>query len=324
MTRAIKSTQNAEERIFAVNLMQDLVVPTFVLDQDCKVIIWNHACERLTGVMSSELVGTSNHWQAFYKEPRMCLADVIAQERTDELSALYSFHAEPSEDGFGLKAENWCVMPRLGSRLYLAIDAGPIYAKAGNLIAVVETLRDMTEHKNAQIALQQLAALDGLTNIPNRRSFDEKLSFEWRRALRKNEPLSLILADVDFFKRYNDHYGHQGGDECLKAVSAIFKQHIFRVADMAARYGGEEFAVILPGTELDDAIKVAERIRSNVEAMAMPHAKSDVSPWVTLSLGVACIYPNEANQSNTVISLADQALYLAKGNGRNRVSGGSI
>jgi len=116
-------------------------------------MIWNHTCERLTGIPSSEVVGTRNHWQGFYPEMRLCLADVIAQGSTDELSALYSYHIEPSEHGFGLKAENWCVMPRLGTRLYLAIDAGPIYAKDGRLIAVVETLRDMTDHKNAQIAL---------------------------------------------------------------------------------------------------------------------------------------------------------------------------
>ncbi len=319
MTVAKKSTQQAEERTFAINLMQHLVVPTFVLDPDCKVIIWNHACERLTGIQSAEVVGTRNHWQAFYPEMRMCLADVIAQGRMDELSTLYSYHAEPSEDGFGLKAENWCVMPRLGTRLYLAIDAGPIYAKDGRLIAVVETLRDMTDAKNAQIALQQLATLDGLTGIPNRRSFDEKMRIEWSRAQRQKEPLGLILADVDYFKRYNDHYGHQGGDECLKAVSGILQRHIFRTADMAARYGGEEFAVVLPNTDINGAFKVAERIRAEVEDLVIPHANSEVGPWVTLSLGVASVTPNAETQSSILISRADQALYSAKGSGRNRV-----
>jgi diguanylate cyclase (GGDEF)-like protein/PAS domain S-box-containing protein len=320
MTQKMNSKRQEEERIFAVNLMRHLVVPTFVLDQDCKVLVWNHACERLTGMMSSKLLGTSNHWQAFYPEPRMCLADVIAQDRKDELSTLYNYHAEPSDDGFGLKAENWCVMPRLGSRLYLAIDAGPIYSQDGRLIAVVETLRDMTENKNNQIALQKLAKLDGLTNIPNRRSFDETLNLEWHRARRQNEPLSLILADVDYFKRFNDHYGHQAGDECLKAVSEIFRQCIIRSGDMVARYGGEEFAVILPNTEINGALEVAENIRAKVEAMEMPHAKSGVKPWVTLSLGVTSIKPNSINQSFELITLADKALYSAKGCGRNMVS----
>lgn len=311
--------QQVQNRTFAVDLMQHLVVPTFVLDHECKVMIWNHACERLTGIPAEEVIGSSNHWQAFYSEPRLCLADVIAQKRVDELATLYSYHAEPSEHGFGIKAENWCVMPRLGTRLYLAIDAGPIYAKDGQLIAVIETLRDMTDHKNAQIALQQLATIDGLTSLANRRSFDEKMQIEWSRAQRQGEPLALILADVDYFKRYNDHYGHQGGDECLKGVSGVLLRQTFRAADMAARYGGEEFAIILPGTELDGALKVAERIRAEVEGLAKPHAASEVSPYVTLSLGVACITPKPNSQHEKLISLADQGLYAAKGGGRNQV-----
>lgn len=313
------SRQLAQERSFAVNLMQHLVVPTFVLDHDCKVMIWNHACERLTGVPAAEVVGTRDHWQAFYTEPRLCLADVLAQNRVDELATLYSYHTAPSEQGFGIMAENWCVMPRMRTRLYLAIDAGPIYTEDGQLLAVVETLRDMTDYKNAQTTLQQLATLDGLTSIANRRSFDEKLQTEWNRARRQEEPLSLILADVDYFKCYNDYYGHQGGDECLKAVSGILQRQTYRASDMVARYGGEEFAIILPNTGIDGACKIAERIRADVEEMAIPHPASGVSRSVTISLGVASLMPNLDSQSGMLIALADQALYSAKGSGRNRV-----
>ena len=195
----------SQELSFAVNLMEHLVVPTFVLDAGGRVLIWNRACERLTGVRASEVVGTSDHWRAFYDEPRLCLADVLAKNLATDLGRLYSFHTEPSAHGHGMKAENWCVMPRIGERLYLAIDAGPIYADDGQLIAVVETLRDMTDYKNAQMALQQQATIDGLTGLANRRSFDEKLQVEWSRAQRYGEPIALILADVDYFKRYNDH-----------------------------------------------------------------------------------------------------------------------
>lgn len=312
-------SDNVREHAFAVNLMQHLVVPTFVLDRDRRVIIWNRACERLTGVPAADVLGTSRHWTAFYSKPRLCLADVLALGKTDELESLYAFHTEPGEHGYGLRAENWCVMPKVGSHLYLAIDAGPIYDESGELIAVVETLRDMTEHKNAQLALQQLAACDGLTGIPNRRSFDEKLAAEWNRALRQGDPLSLILADVDQFKRYNDHFGHQVGDECLTTVAGVLSKQIYRAGDMPARYGGEEFAVILPCTDLSGAGIVAERLRCEVENLAIPHPASGVTAVITLSLGVATFTPRAEILPQALIAQADSALYAAKNNGRNQV-----
>jgi diguanylate cyclase (GGDEF)-like protein len=315
------SARQPQDRTFAVKLMQHLVVPTFVLDENCRVIVWNRACERLTGVPAGDVLGTRNHWQAFYGEPRLCLADVLAQGRGDELATLYPFHTEPSELGNGVRAENWCRMPRMGTRLYLTIDAGPIYDEDGRLIAVVETLRDMTEHKNAQIALQQLATLDSLTGLANRRSFDDKLHSEWSRARRQNGPLALIMVDVDYFKAYNDCYGHQGGDECLKAVAALLQGQAFRAGDMSARYGGEEFAVILPNTEFAGAREVAERIRAGIEAAALPHAGSAVAACVTVSLGVASLVPGADSQAGELVAVADQALYAAKRDGRNRVGG---
>ncbi len=317
-----KPAKQSQELSFAVNLMEHLVVPTFVLDADCRVLIWNRACERLTGVMASDVVGTSDHWRAFYDEPRLCLADVLAKGMIADLDRLYSFHTEPSEHGHGMKAENWCVMPKMGERLYLAIDAGPIYADDGQLVAVVETLRDMTDYKNAQVALQQQATMDGLTGLANRRSFDEKLHVEWSRAQRYGESIALILADVDYFKRYNDHYGHQGGDECLKAVAGILQREIFRPTDMVARYGGEEFAIILPATDLQGALTVAERLRFDMERSALPHAASETGPWVTLSMGVAAFVPDQDALSAMLVAKADKALYKAKGSGRNQVRAG--
>jgi len=304
---------------FAVRLMQDLVVATFVLDAERRVLIWNRACERLTGVPASRLLGTQDHWWAFYDTPRHCLSDIVALDRLDELNTLYAEHTAVSTTDTGLHAENWCTMPRLGHELYLAIDAGPIYDDHGKLIAVVETLRDMTEKKIAQQALQNLAERDGLTGIANRRAFDDTLRQEWLRAQRERHPLSLIMLDVDYFKRYNDRYGHQQGDECLRRVAGAIEAAALRPADRAARYGGEEFAVIMPNTPRAGAIAVAERIIEHVAALQLPHADSEVAERVTVSIGIATLLPQDDRDSDTLIAAADAALYAAKHDGRNRI-----
>ena len=305
------------EREFAVNLMEHLVVPTFVIDAECRVMIWNHACERLTGLSAAEVVGTSNHWRGFYTTPRPCLADLLAQSRAVEVEVYYPEHGSIEEPRYGLYAENWCVMPHHGSRLYLAIDAGPIYDKTGKLIAVVETLRDMTLQKLAQTALQELANHDGLTGIANRRAFDETLKLEWRRTMREVQPLSLLMVDVDRFKHYNDSYGHLAGDECLKKVAGAMSDEMQRASDVVARYGGEEFAVILPNSALDGAIVVAERLRAAVEKLGIVFTNSELG-HVTVSIGVASVTPSAAGDSWQLISTADAALYRAKASGRNR------
>lgn len=303
----------------AVRLMQHLVVPTFVLDAERRVTIWNHACERLTGIPANEMVGTRNHWRGFYNEPRHCLADLIALEKYDELAELYAAHTTPGEFGFGLRAENWCVMPVKGERHYLAVDAGPIYDDQGTLIAIVETLRDMTDQKLAEMALQSLATKDGLTGLANRRSLDDKLQLEWKCAQRAGTSLAFILADVDHFKHYNDHYGHPKGDECLRSVAGAIGAAVFRPADMTARYGGEEFAVVMPNTDLAGAQAVAERICVAIRALNIPHGASPTAPNLTMSLGVAALVPDAGSSLETLVADADAALYQAKRSGRNRV-----
>jgi diguanylate cyclase (GGDEF)-like protein len=314
--------QMAGDLDFSVRLMEHLVVPTFVLDAECRVIIWNKACERLTGIEAAEVLGTQEHWRGFYDSPRPCLADLVAQGRTAEIDALYSDHDHAGDGAIvahGRRAENWCVMPQLGTRLYLAIDAGPIYDDAGKLIAVVETLRDITAQKTAQDELQRLATRDGLTSVANRRSFDDMLNMEWRRASRESRALSLLMVDVDFFKRFNDTYGHQGGDECLRQVAAAMSGVVKRASDAVARYGGEEFAILLPATEPDGALIVAERIRAAVTALRLPHSGSEVADHVTVSIGVASIQVTGNGVPSSLVAAADAALYRAKHTGRNRV-----
>jgi len=304
---------------FANKIVENMVIPTFVLDATGRVIIWNKACERLTGIMADEVVGTRDHWRAFYEEPRDCLADIILSKRPEELDRLYPVHSDPNGDDKRLRAENWCVMPRLGKQHYLAIDAGPIYDETGRLMAVAETISDVTEKHLAEEALRDLALKDSLTGLANRRSFDMTLTTEWNRSARDHASLSVLLIDIDYFKAYNDEYGHQAGDECLKRVALAMAAQSFRPADTVARYGGEEFAVILPSTDRGGAVEVAERIRDAVQILAIPQAGSDTGNSVTVSVGTATEIPSPGGSLEALLSRADKALYTAKRCGRNRV-----
>ncbi|SDF78978.1 diguanylate cyclase [Duganella sp. OV458] len=303
---------------FALKLMELLVIPTFVIDTNCKVIIWNRACERLTGTAAWEVLGTSDHWKSFYDEQRPTLADLVIQGSAADLHRLYRQHARRSETDNNLRAENWCDMPRVGRRRYLAADASPIVDSDGKLVAVVETLRDITDEKRAQVALQQLATRDGLTGLANRRCFDDTLSAEWQRALRNQQPLSLLMVDVDNFKQYNDAYGHLGGDECLQRIAGAVSSEM-RTNDLVARYGGEEFAVILPNQSLKGAAIVAERIRCRVEQLRLPNLGSK-QHVVTVSIGAATALAAPESDPSQLVATADSALYRAKHMGRNRIS----
>jgi diguanylate cyclase (GGDEF)-like protein len=306
------------ERAFANKLMEMLAIPAFVLDTGCKVMIWNRACERLTGVPGYEVIGTSDHWRSFSNEPRPILADLVIQNRTDEIRQLYP---RQLKDGFtgatNLCAESWCDMPRAGRR-YLAADASPILNESGALVAVVQTLRDLTDEKMAQIKLEQLATRDGLTGLANRRCFDDTLHAEWARAMRQKQPLSLLMVDVDNFKTYNDANGHLGGDECLKRIATAVSSEM-RANDLVARYGGEEFAVILPNQSLKGAAIVAERIRCRVERLQVPNFGT-AAGHVTVSIGAATALASIDTQASELVRIADAALYRAKHMGRNRIS----
>jgi diguanylate cyclase (GGDEF)-like protein len=302
--------------------MEHLIVPTFVIGADCRVLIWNKACERLTGVGAEEVVGTSDHWRAFYAERRPCLSDLLLARRFNEIRALYESGGAYGLSDFGVSAENWCVMPRIGRRLYLAIDAGPIYDEAGEPIAVVQTLRDITAQKLAQADLEALATHDGLTGLANRRSFDLKLAEEAERATLDRAPLSLLMMDVDFFKRYNDAHGHQKGDECLRAIAQAIAATLWRETDFCARYGGEEFAVVMPNTPLSGAMLIAERLRMAVAALQIVHIESAAANKVTLSVGGVVAVGRCVPER--LIAAADAALYRAKRAGRNRAFVGKL
>lgn len=181
------------------------------------------------------------------------------------------------------------------------------------ILRINDELRIMnTQLQEANRRLKIMSATDGLTGVMNRVSFDSLIKAEWNRCKRHSFPLSLIMVDIDFFKEYNDNYGHQAGDRCVKTVATILSKYAKRSSDKVARYGGDEFVVLLPHMDHDSAIHLAEQIRKGVEERCLPHLHSPVADHITISLGVNTVIPSDDTTIDEFISNADQALYRAK------------
>ena len=172
--------------------------------------------------------------------------------------------------------------------------------------------------------LRQWVYTDGLTGVRNRRYFDERVAEEWGRAQREQRPLSVVLLDIDYFKRYNDHYGHQAGDDCLRRVGATLKASLKRQGDMVARYGGEEFVCLLPNTDLDGALHLARQLGQRITEQHIPHADSTVASFISASLGVCSVMGRSSQTAGDLIRRADEQLYHAKSLGRNQTCGASL
>ncbi len=219
------------------------------------------------------------------------------------------------------------------STFHIEVNSGYIYNSNGKPIKMVFIIRDITERKLAEYKIQKLvqqlelerntahqnSITDSLTGLANRRYFDDMLTTEFYRMKRSESNMSLIMLDVDYFKKFNDTYGHLAGDECLRQIGNVLKLIVGRVTDIAARYGGEEFVVILPDTEENGAIMIAERIRRAVIELAIPHSESDISEWITVSIGVATVSAASVTSPEQVVTLVDEALYRAKKGGRNQI-----
>lgn len=215
----------------------------------------------------------------------------------------------------------------------IEVNSGYVSNANGKPTKMVFIVRDITERKRAEHQIQQLvqqleierniaqlnSITDSLTGLANRRYFDNTLETEFFRLKRTGSVLSLIMLDVDHFKKFNDSYGHLAGDDCLRQIGTILKTIILRVPDMVARYGGEEFVAILPETENDGAVVVAERIRKAIEELAIPHSTNEIAENVTVSIGVVTVYPSTLESPEQVVAMADEALYCAKKGGRNRI-----
>ena len=283
------------------------------------------ACESLLGYAPEELVG-SNAFELFHSQDKRRIQNDYLQLLKDN---------EQSTLTYRLKTKN-------GEYKWVETTAQAVRNETDEIEEIVCVTRDITNRKQAEIDLkdtnQQLTILsyqDGLTQIPNRRYFEQQLEKEWQRLARSSEPLSLLMVDIDYFKEYNDTYGHQQGDQCLKKVAATLEEVIKRPADEVMRYGGEEFAVILPETDEAGAVEVGERLRKEIEELKIANVnagvedkaesevedkfKSKSKSYLTVSVGIATIIPTAVGDKELLIEQADKALYRAKENGRNQV-----
>jgi len=206
---------------------------------------------------------------------------------------------------------------RDGSRIPMETNARLIELDSQSYVVAIA--RDITDRKRLEDELRQLSTEDSLTGVYNRRYFDDMLEQEWRRMMRVQRPLGLLMIDVDYFKHYNDTYGHVGGDVCLRQIAAELKNQMRRAGDIIARYGGEEFAVILPETDLKTATELAETLRETVADLRLEHAGIDERQIITVSVGVATIIPTADQTPLKLLTFSDKALYAAKACGRNLV-----
>lgn len=203
-----------------------------------------------------------------------------------------------------------------GELLLLEVSASMI--TVDNNEYLLSLVRNISHRKQIEAQLRMFSFTDGLTGLANRRKLDEYMDIEWRRAMRNELPISMIMIDIDYFKIFNDTYGHLEGDSCLKAVANVIQNSLVRPGDLCARYGGEEFIILLPNTDKDGALHITNRIEETLASERIENINSDINSYVTVSMGVACIVPNSKITSSLLISKADQALYKAKGEGRNK------
>jgi len=232
-----------------------------------------------------------------------------------------TIEAQLYETTLKLQAE---VIDRQRAQVMLQALLGIICKERNDLEIIVQTIMEhgdvvdtQWQQKLGEATL--LATIDGLTKIANRRRFDEHLESQWHQMVREQEPLSIILCDIDCFKQYNDTYGHPMGDDCLKLVAQALNNTLSRPNDLVARYGGEEFAAILPQTKSSGALRVAERMQAAIARLKIAHAPSSALPWITLSIGVASTIPSLDRSPRSLLDEADQLLYRAKQQGRNRI-----
>lgn len=236
---------------------------------------------------------------------------IIVTANTSDGDLVKAFDAGAS-DYLSKPVRKMELLARVRASLALKSEMDRRLAREQELLAVKQSL------EVANAALQELATIDALTGVANRRSLSAMMDSEWKRSRLAGEPLSILMIDVDHFKYFNDRYGHQGGDECLRRVATTLAGHVRRPSDFVGRYGGEEFAVVLPQTAVAGALVMAETLRGAIESLGIAHETSATAASVTISIGIASSAVGSAEPLASLIAAADRALYEAKTAGRNR------
>ncbi|WP_409567863.1 diguanylate cyclase domain-containing protein [Rugamonas sp. DEMB1] len=274
-----------------------------IIEADGRIQFTNPACDKYLGYREGELSGRSIG---------ELLNPLVAREYLD----YFERYGAAPETAHSHGTREVIIRHCDGRSVCMDLTLTPMYLRQPLFIGL---LHDITHHKLSEDALQRAAMVDPLTKIANRRHFDSFLEKEWQRALRSGQPLSLVVLDVDHFKLYNDTLGHPAGDACLAQVAQAVSSHALRPTDLAARYGGEEFVLLFAETDADSAHLLAEAIRAHIEALQLPHPRSPTSPWITVSIGVSTIHPNQFDSTEALFVAADRAMYVAKEGGRNQV-----
>ena len=314
---------------FSAKLIESMLDGFSVLDAKGFHVEANAALCKMTGFSKQELIGAGPPHPYWPEECEEIIRSKFKEMRDGVSQPMQMQFKRKSGERFPVLVSPGCLKNSQGGAQYYCAtvrDVSELEISRKKLAEKVEQL-NAAQAVNTQLILQleverdlaqNNSLTDSLTGLPNRRFFDNALQTEFSRYKRSGTDLALIMLDVDHFKKYNDHYGHLQGDNCLREIAHTLKAVVDRDADIVARYGGEEFVIILPDTNFQGAVALAGRIGTAVHKLAMPHVTSDVSECVTISLGVATTVERDLTNESELVALADQALYSAKINGRNR------
>jgi len=301
-----------EQKEFVENLVQNCAIPIFVIDPQHRVLVWNRACEELTGMKAETMLGRDEAWRAFYEQKRPVLADLVIYGGTEQVSSHYGKFGGSRFIPEGLEAEGW-YKDLHGRDRYIFFNAAPIRNSRGEMLAVIETLEDLTERKQYEAQLEYQANHDRLTSLPNRNLLNDRVHQALLMSQRGRKQVAVLTVDLDNFKLVNDSLGQEAGDMLLKTVAERLNSCV-RLGDTAARKGGDEFAVIVSNlATADDAAQIANKIR---ESISLPIRINEHELSITCSIGIS-IFPRDGEDVQTLLRNADGAMYRAKEQGCN-------